>query len=124
VLNETFGEDGAIVFRDACRLGCECRSGLGRAQSLGANRRWVKVKNPKSPAGLTRGRGRLGALMGLSAIALDKKDDPKYWRDRAKEARAIAVQMKSAHTKAVMLGIAQDYEKLAQRAEQRAGKPL
>ena len=58
--------------------------------------------------------------MGLSARALDKKDDPKYWRSRAaEEARAVAVQMKDAHTKAVMLGIAQDYEKLAQRAEQR-----
>jgi hypothetical protein len=30
--------------------------------------------------------------------------------------------MKDAHTKAVMLGIAQDYEKLAERAEQRAEK--
>jgi hypothetical protein len=30
--------------------------------------------------------------------------------------------MKNAHTKAVMLGIAQDYEKLAERAEQRAEK--
>jgi hypothetical protein len=51
-------------------------------------------------------------------------DDPEYWRSRAEEARAIAVQMKGVHTKAVMLGIAQDYEKLAQRAKQRAGKPL
>ena len=46
--------------------------------------------------------------------------DPEYWRSRAKEARAIAVQMADPHTKAVMLGIAQDYEKLAVRAEQRA----
>jgi len=53
--------------------------------------------------------------MGLSGRALDKKDDPKYWRNRAEEARAIAVQMKDARTKAVMVGIAQDYEKLAQR---------
>jgi len=29
-----------------------------------------------------------------------------------------------AHTKAIMLSIAQDYEKLAKRAEQRAAKPL
>jgi hypothetical protein len=48
--------------------------------------------------------------------------DPEYWRQRAEEARAIAVQMMDAHTKAVMLGIAQDYEKLAEHAEQRADK--
>jgi hypothetical protein len=47
--------------------------------------------------------------------------DPEYWRSRAEEARAVAVQMTDAHTKAIMLGIAQDYEKLARRAEQRAG---
>ena len=46
--------------------------------------------------------------------------DPEYWRSRAEEARAVAVQMTDLHTKAVMLSIAQDYEKLAVRAEQRA----
>ena len=45
-----------------------------------------------------------------------------HWRNRAEEARAIAVQMTDPHTKAVMLTIAQDYEKLAVRAEQRAAK--
>jgi hypothetical protein len=48
---------------------------------------------------------------------------PEYWRKRAEEARAVAVQMMDPHTKAVMLSIAQDYEKLAERAEQRATKP-
>src|SRR5215469_5735492 len=42
------------------------------------------------------------------------KDDPDYWRNRAEEARAIAVQMVDAHTKATMLAIAQDYEKARQ----------
>ena len=51
-------------------------------------------------------------------------NDPEYWRKRAEEARAVAVQMMDAHTKAIMLSIAQDYEKLAKRAEQRAAKPL
>jgi hypothetical protein len=51
-------------------------------------------------------------------------DYPEYWRERAEEARAIAVQMLDAHTKAIMIGIAQVYEKLAQSAEQRAEKPL
>jgi hypothetical protein len=49
-------------------------------------------------------------------------DDAGYWRDRADEARAIGVQMNDHHTKAVMFSIAQDYEKLAQRAELRSGK--
>jgi hypothetical protein len=55
-------------------------------------------------------------------MTLNTTDDPEYWRKRAEEARAIAVQMSDAHNKAIMLGIAQDYEKLAQRAEQRALK--
>ena len=52
------------------------------------------------------------------------RNNPEYWRKRAEEARAVAVHMMDAHTKAIMLSIAQDYEKLAQRAEQRAAKPL
>jgi hypothetical protein len=56
-------------------------------------------------------------------MALNQSDDPEYWRKRAEEARAIAVQMLNAHTKSIMLGIAQDYEKLAKRAEQRASEP-
>jgi hypothetical protein len=51
-------------------------------------------------------------------------NNPEYWRKRAEEARAIAVQMLDAHTKSIMLGIAQNYEKLAARAEQRALKSL
>jgi hypothetical protein len=54
-------------------------------------------------------------------MSLNIRDDPKCWRKRANEARAVAVQMSDAHTKAVMLAIARDYEKLAERAEQRAG---
>jgi len=49
-------------------------------------------------------------------------DDPDYWRNRAEEARAVGMQMTDPHTQAVMFSIAQDYEKLAQRAELRAGK--
>jgi hypothetical protein len=51
-------------------------------------------------------------------------NDPEYWRSRSEEARAVATQMMDPHTKAVMLSIAQDYEKLAKRAEQRAAKAL
>jgi hypothetical protein len=45
---------------------------------------------------------------------------PKHWRDRAKEARALAAQMSDRKTRNTMLHIADSYEKLAIRAEKRA----
>jgi bifunctional non-homologous end joining protein LigD len=52
VLNETFVEDGAIVFREACRLGCEgiVSKRMGSVYRSGRSAHWVKVKNPKAPA--------------------------------------------------------------------------
>jgi bifunctional non-homologous end joining protein LigD len=52
VLNETFEEDGAIVFREACRLGCEgiVSKQMGSVYRSGRSAHWVKVKNPKAPA--------------------------------------------------------------------------
>jgi bifunctional non-homologous end joining protein LigD len=49
VLNETFEEDGAIVFREACKLGCEgiVSKRLGLPYRSGRFAHWV---NPKSPA--------------------------------------------------------------------------
>jgi len=59
------------------------------------------------------------ALTSVSLI-----NDPKHWRDRAKEARAIADEMKDPDAKQMMLGIARDYVRLAERAEARAkGSP-
>ncbi len=46
-------------------------------------------------------------------------DDPANWRQRADEARAMAEQMTDRDAKQMMLGIAEDYEKLAKRAEER-----
>jgi hypothetical protein len=46
-------------------------------------------------------------------------NDPKHWLDRAKEARALAEQMNDPEAKRTMLKNADDYERLAQRAEQR-----
>ncbi len=54
--------------------------------------------------------------------ALNKSYNPDHWRKRAEKARAIAVQMTDPHTKATMLAIAKDYDKLAVRAEQRTGE--
>ena len=46
-------------------------------------------------------------------------NDPEHWRDRAEEARRIAEDMADAEAKRMMLGIADGYEKLAARGEQR-----
>jgi bifunctional non-homologous end joining protein LigD len=50
--NECFEEDGAIVFREACKLGCEgiVSKRLGPPYRSGPSAHWVKVKNPKAPA--------------------------------------------------------------------------
>jgi hypothetical protein len=45
--------------------------------------------------------------------------DAKHWRDRAQEARAQAEQMSDPQAKSDMLGIADGYERLAMRAEER-----
>jgi bifunctional non-homologous end joining protein LigD len=52
VLNEHFEEDGSIVFREACKLGCEgiVSKRLGSPYRSGRSPHWVKVKNPKAPA--------------------------------------------------------------------------
>jgi hypothetical protein len=46
-------------------------------------------------------------------------NDPKHWRERAEEARVHAEQITDPESKQAMLRIAEDYEKLAKRAEER-----
>ena len=53
VLNEHYEEDGAtVVFREACRLGCEgiVSKRLGSMYRRGRSPHWIKIKNPKAPA--------------------------------------------------------------------------
>jgi hypothetical protein len=45
--------------------------------------------------------------------------DGKAWRARAAECRAIADTFKNAETRAKMYAMAEDYERMADRAERR-----
>jgi hypothetical protein len=49
-------------------------------------------------------------------------DDPVHWLGRAEVARAIAEDMRDAESRRIMLGIADDYEKLAKRAQERLSR--
>lgn len=45
-------------------------------------------------------------------------NDPAYWDLRAQEARILASHLDDAHDKAAVLKIAEEYERLAIRAQQ------
>jgi hypothetical protein len=53
-------------------------------------------------------------------MALQGINDAKHWRDRAAEMRVLSGEMKDAEAQSMMLKLANDYDKLANRAEDRA----
>jgi hypothetical protein len=48
---------------------------------------------------------------------------PKYWRDRAEEARAIASEFRDKSAETAMLQIARGYDQLADIAKQAKDRP-
>jgi bifunctional non-homologous end joining protein LigD len=52
VLSDHTDEDGATIFRQACRMGLEgiVSKRLSAPYRSGPSRDWLKVKNPESPA--------------------------------------------------------------------------
>ena len=49
----------------------------------------------------------------------DLLTNPQFWRDRAEEIRVLSERYVARETKRMLQGIVADYEKLAQRAEER-----
>lgn len=52
------------------------------------------------------------------------KNDAKHWRDRAAEMSALSSEMKDFEARTLMLKLANDYDKLADRAEDRAARDV
>ena len=59
-------------------------------------------------------------------MMLNHVNDSQHWRDRAAEMRALTATMEDKHAIATMLQLADDYDKLAERADIRSngGVPL
>jgi hypothetical protein len=58
---------------------------------------------------------------GANALSMPNPiDDPQHWRKRAKEVRTLAGSVGDPETRATLLQIAEDYERLAKQAERRA----
>ena len=74
---------------------------------------------PNWPLGVTvevLGRPKRGAL----ELPFRSVDDPKHWRHRAKEMRDLLDELTDGEIRATILRLADEYDKLAARAEERA----
>jgi hypothetical protein len=55
-------------------------------------------------------------------MARQSMNDAKHWRDRAAEMRVLSDEIKDPQAQRMMLKLANDYDKLADRAEDRAAR--
>ena len=55
-------------------------------------------------------------------MTLQGLNDAKHWRDRAAEMRVLSGEMKDFEAQTLMLKLANDYDTLADRAEDRAAR--
>jgi hypothetical protein len=53
-------------------------------------------------------------------MAPNSINDPRHWYERAAEMRALSESMNDIEARAIMVRLADDYEKLADRAARRA----
>jgi hypothetical protein len=53
-------------------------------------------------------------------MALQGLNDAKHWRDRAAKMRVLSGEINDAEAQSIMLTLANDYDKLADQAEDRA----
>ena len=53
-------------------------------------------------------------------MAISHVNDAKHWRDRAAEMRIPSTMMQEIETQSIMIRLADDYDKLADRAEHRS----
>jgi hypothetical protein len=60
------------------------------------------------------------SLEGEPFVRPSIANDPEHWRKRAEEMRTLANEIKDPLSKETMLRIADDYERLAKRAHERA----
>jgi hypothetical protein len=65
-VNQHYVGDGDIVYRQACKLGCEgiVSKRLGSTYRSGRSKQWVKIKNPGGAGSAARGGGRIGVGSG------------------------------------------------------------
>jgi hypothetical protein len=86
-LNKHYVGHGEIVYRQACKLGCEgiVSKRLGSTYRSGRSRQWLKVKNPAAP-GAARGGGGLGTLTTAGTTRIRPRSMFRYAPDSGAKA--------------------------------------